>query len=295
VSRSLVAFRTHYWNSSVEKLAEKLRASSTESDFVILVDETAGMVPIDRYDKVSHTRDFSEYFLPNHIDEKLLWICGDYALYALRRAKPNYDLYVMSEHDVSCNIDLGNIINGALENEVDLIAQGLEPAPIDWCWRAEAAKVFANPMKAFFPFMMISSRAIDYLFRVRLAISRKYSSPEDVPVINYETFIPTTLHGMSGFRFSDLSNHVNLPFYWFEDGFDIDDPISSIPGSIVHPVLGSEQHIEKYLERFGVRALMNEHEFFVRRFKYTNRKLLEEKLLNYMPRTIGRFEADSHS
>ena len=91
-------------------MAERARACCASGKFVVATDETNGPLPLEMFDTLPHTDDFSDYGLPSFPSDKVLWWNADYPLYAARRAMPDHDYYVMFEYDVFLNCDVDRII-----------------------------------------------------------------------------------------------------------------------------------------------------------------------------------------
>jgi hypothetical protein len=241
----IVAFRTHIWDEHIELMARRLYAASIGARFVVVADETKGVLDTAPFEKISHTDDFSSFDLPHFPAGQVLWYNADYPLYVLRRAFPNAACYAMVEYDVSVTADLTAMMRHAVEGHIDLIAHEVRDAPHDWYWYNWIKDHFARPMQSLIPLLVLSGRAIDHMLRARQDMAKRMPPSENAHWPFCEAFIPSVLLALPDFRMEDIRDHAKLPHYSFSDARSIADPIVNQPGSIVHPVLGGGRFIDK--------------------------------------------------
>jgi hypothetical protein len=233
----VVALRTHLWNHGVAVLARRLAYYSQGAEFLVLADESTAPVRAGNLPKLGHGRDFSAFGLPDFPADRLLWYNADYPLYLLRRRFPEATHFAMVEYDVAVNLDLLPMLRDAQARAIDLIADHIEEAGMNWPWRYTAAAHYARPLKAFMPFMVISARAIDALLRARQAAYRRQPpvNHEDWPFA--EAFIPSTIALMPNGKMAELRDYASLPLFDWRLGYSVEDPEVNQSGSICHPVL----------------------------------------------------------
>ena len=243
---SLMAFRTFLWDDEIIEMAERLIGRYRDGDFVVLADETRGPLHIKEFDFLSHTSDFSHLGLPNFPEGRSLWYNGDYALFALRLARPENDYYVMSEYDVAVNVDVGRLLSEVQAAGLDIVAHDVRPATPDWFWFQNAASNYSSPYKFYMPFIIISGRAIDLLLKARQEDARRFgASFEDWPIC--ETFIPSVAMA-SGLKVGNLADFVATDLLRYRPWMSTLDNRVWEEGSIAHPVLPQGLLIEAFLQ-----------------------------------------------
>ncbi len=243
----IVAFRTHLWNDDIAFLARRLRDASAGTRFVILADETNGVLETSPFEKIAHYSDFASFGLPNYPRRSVLWYNADYPLYVLRAHFPKAEYFAMVEYDVSMNVDFGALMRHAQSNGIDFVAHKIAAAPPSWFWHKTIAPHFLAPMKALIASMIISSRAIDALLtRRRTLLAAKVPEIEaDWPYC--EGFIPSVIAEFPDFRMDDIGHHAELPFYDWTNPVHMKSPEANAPGTISHPVLGGMHFIDRRL------------------------------------------------
>ncbi len=220
-----------------------MQAACDDGRFTVLADESHGPVP-SPFAKVSHTDDMRALGLSRSPKLRSLWFNGDYGLYAMRQAMPDCDYYVMSEYDVAVNTPIGPLVRGAAGRGLDLIAHQCGPAPPDWHWRDNACAWFAQPWRAFIFFVVVSARAVDRLLACRRDMAAR-RRPGERPAF-CESFMISTVRE-EGLAWANLSEFVETADLKVRPHLHIDDPRASLPGSLAHPVLGSERIVDTLL------------------------------------------------
>jgi len=231
----VVALRTHKWTPEIAEAAARLQAMADGTRFVVLADVTGGMPPIERFETIAHTNDFTEFGLPGFPENQVLWYNADYPLYLLARLFPQASHYVMIEYDVGVSVRLLPIMAAAAAERIDLIAHYIHAADADWEWRAPAAAHFTKVFQAFLPFMVVSARAVRHLLARRRASRRTdLRSFADWPFC--EAFIPSALFEMTDMRSAELSRFADLTHYTLDCVLHPDHPWARRPGSIAHKI-----------------------------------------------------------
>jgi hypothetical protein len=231
----VVAFRTHVWSPEIKDLAVHIHKMAAGARFVILADFTKGILPIEQFEIISNTDDFSAFGLPSFPPQQVLWYNADYPLYTLAEKFPAASHFAMIEYDVRVNVPIHPILSIASEENIDLVAHYIHEADGDWEWAPLIKRHFQRPFQAFLPFMIISARAVRYLLRKRREGSqRSLKEFEDWPFC--EAFIPSALHEAGSFRWEELGIFANLKHYTFDSILHPSHPWAFQPGSIVHKV-----------------------------------------------------------
>ena len=258
-----ILIRTHYSDPLIGEFAARLRHDTGWPVYLVL-DETKGPAdPAPGEDRISLTYGLFEamglYSTPD-----IGWRCGDYALYAARKALPDVTYFWMIEPDVRIGLqDLGDFFGYfAAHPDYDLLATYYGAAGPEYQWTAMIAPFAAHPKKCMFPIVRFSARALDYLLLRRRLLSEAFwsgrytdgrlRSLEIWP--NDEVFTATMLHE-GGFRAADL-NATGREFY-DSQSFSYAYPISlqrfngmAADGRIYHPVLASGAFLRKIRSMF---------------------------------------------
>jgi len=253
----VVALRTHLWTPEAALLARRLAAFSQGARFVILADESAGVLPTAELPKIAHTGDFSWAGLPNFPAGQVLWYNADYPLYALRQALPAASHYAMVEYDVAVNLDILPMLRAARDRGIDLIAAGFEESRPEWHFHDTVAGHFARPIHALLPFIVVSGRAIDAMRAARLASAkgREITRRQDWPFC--EGFIPSAVAAMEGAVLAELGEFARLAHFTWRPERHLKDPEVNQPGTISHPVAGGEMFVRRRLRHEAVAAILD--------------------------------------
>jgi hypothetical protein len=187
------------------------------------------------------------------------WRCGDYALYAVRRAFPDHDRYWMIEPDVRLNTDdaAGFFARFAAAPQ-DLLAAGLRPRNRSWSHHAAMARFVPEVMGCLFPVVRLSGRALDHLVRRRATMRAEWEAANaagpELAWPNDESFVASELHA-AGFDIADLAE-VCPGVYRLNEGWGWrypvhpEAPVFRQPdGRIYHPVVGDDADFTERLLR----------------------------------------------
>jgi hypothetical protein len=291
----VVAFRTHRWNRDIAVLARRLAYYSQGATFVVLADETDGVLETGHFRKLAHSKDFSAFGLPAFPPGRPLWWNSDYPLYLLRREFPEATHFAMVEYDVAVNTDAAAILRDARDRAVDLIGVNLVPATAKWAWYDTVSKHFTEPMLSFLPFMVISARAIDALLRSRLNIFAAHppAARGDWPFA--EGLIPSVVASLQGARMEELARHASLPFYDFRWHRHLQDPTVTQTGTICHPVVG-EDAIRLRLEHEKPEAVLDPQSELRRQLRFCDPQVFAPELYEVLrakgtPERLRRYVA----
>lgn len=252
----IIAFRTHIWNDDIEYMARRLKGSFSKADFVILADESREILDVGDFPKIGHTSDFSEFNIPNIPGQKTLWYNADYPLYALRKALPNYNHYIMIENDVLININLDPLITSLEKKQTDLIAHNILSIPDHWVFKDTITPYFKNSKYCFLPVLALSARAIDHLLMKKQEISYLYNNDNSIIWPYCEGFIPSAVFEMENPIVEELRNFCKLQPYDFCSGYYYLDPYVNIHGTICHPVKGKD-FVERCITHDGINPIFN--------------------------------------
>lgn len=184
------------------------------------------------------------------------WRCGDYALYAVRRAVPDARFYWLTDSDVVVNARPDGFFARFAASDADLLAPGLRRRPPGWAHHPAMARFGAEVWGCLFSFLRISGRAIDHLLPRRQALLARWQAANAAgPQLkwpNDESFVATELHdaGMPMADLNDFGHRVygrdwgwHFPIHPAAPAFDRPD------GQIYHPVAADTAGFLRRIER----------------------------------------------
>lgn len=249
--RCVAAFRTYSWDDDVAELARRFFAASPGTRHVVLADETRGKLPVLGYEVISYTEDTSALGLPAEPAGISLWFNVDYTLYALRRALPDYDYYLVSESDVAVNLPLAPMLAAA--GEFDHLAHDTKPAAPDWYWRYTADGVFPQLWQTLLFFTLSSGKVLDLLLAERQRLARAFAAGSIKNWPFCEVFVASVL-AQAGLRVAEAGRFADARHLNYRPRVEISDPKASAPGTLVHSVVGRETYLRDICKEFGPQA-----------------------------------------
>ena len=258
MSRIAVLIRTHFVDEALLAEAGRVAADGV-FDVYALADETRAPLDFGPIPKLSLTPAVIAELGLYAAAPNLLWRCGDYGLYAARRALPQYEAFWMMEPDVRVNADLPSDVLARFPGpeEVDFLAGRLRPAEADWDWIVTMDAAAGLVWRCLFALTRVSARAIDLLYEARRQASAAHLAEGRDPAVwpNDEAFVATTL-ARSSLSARDLNDFGQV---YEEAGFSFWFPLSQRElaasgrdGLIYHPVLTGNAYFLK-LCRLAVR------------------------------------------
>ncbi len=258
MARTAVLIRSHFVDDALLAMAGRIAAEGV-FDVHAVADETRGPLDFGPIPKVSLTRDLITDLGLYGGAPNLLWRCGDYGLYAARRALPAYDAFWMIEPDVRLNAGRPSDLLARFPGpaEVDFLAGRLRVADPDWDWGFTMDAAAGPGWRCLFAVTRLSARAIDHLHEARRHASADHLAAGRDPKLwpNDEAFVATTM-ARSGLAMRDLNDFGRV---YDEAGLSFWFPLSEREleagghdGFIYHPVLRGEAYFLK-LCRLAVR------------------------------------------
>jgi hypothetical protein len=231
--RVIAAIRTHQWGEAEERLRAQLQPIFGDDLCVVFHNRSADIVPpipvvdlTDDWLRAQGLRVLRDYG----------WRCGDYFLYALRQARPEYDNYWLVEPDVFFAGSATDFFARAASVTADLAGVGLEQLPSQHRFAREMDGL--PPWKAVFALTRISARAIDRLMALRQFYCARAIQPRYFA--NDETFCYSLVMADPHLTAADL--RVAVPEWFSGDQFHADpdvlfDLVSHETGpEVFHPV-----------------------------------------------------------
>jgi hypothetical protein len=258
MSRVALLIRTHYVDERLRAFVDQAAADG-RFDVYAVADETSEVLDFGDAPKISLTGEtITELGLYDQAP-KAFWRCGDYALYAARKALPQHDAFWMIEPDVRLRSERPCDVLARFPgpDQADLLAGRLRPAEADWDWGVTMQGEAGTIWRCLFAVVRLSARAIDLLYEERRALSvariAMGADPKTWP--NDEAFVATTLarHGMALHdlnAFGQVYDDIGFS-YWFPVS-ERELETTGREGWIYHPVLSGQAYFLK-LCRLAVR------------------------------------------
>ncbi|MCJ2012559.1 hypothetical protein [Methylobacterium sp. J-076] len=263
-----VIIRAH---STDPKTLDLINSFSKTNDFdlYICANETNGELDFgDQHTKLSVTaNDFERNGFPCSWHGTLMYL-SDVLFPILRDRIGEYKYYALIEYDVHFEMNANDFIEemqrrllNQQEPNIDLVSIDVSNQGPSWHWYAGAARRYGEVISAFFPFVVLSNRAVDHLkiAREEERLSRLRSGPLTEPThsgdpkdwVFCEAFVASELK-RAGMLVADLNWIV--PKAYQRRSFNIGPAHLFRPGAsydaeykIVHPVCPAEDTLRKRL------------------------------------------------
>lgn len=254
--RIAVLVRTHMVSEKLWQILDRL-ADGIGYDLYVCADQTRGALKLGGARVLAHsTRMCGKLGLLEEIPGNLLlWYFGDYAFYCAYSDIPNYDYYVLVEYDVDFTRPNTLFLEGLLarvaraaNGPFDLVATQFGTRPPEWGWGETCAGRFDEVHGVLFPFVVLSRRALEYLFDWR-----RYEAANPLPngtFVFCEAFVPTALIVSGGFSCCDVNTLI--PGAWEPSTFRVGKPMlldhpPVLPRGIeiIHPVFSEAEYLAR--------------------------------------------------
>ncbi len=251
MNRTALLLRTHFADDGVKALIETLRGDPG-LDFYVLADERRGPLDVGDTPKISLGPGLAAELGIYGDAPNLLWRCGDYGLYAARRALPAYDAFWMIEPDVRIRAAPSSRLLARFPppDEVDFLAAHLRPAEPDWDWGRTMDPKDGAVWRCLFAMIRVSARAVDAMLQARRKASVAFARGGGDPLLwpNDEAFTASTLV-RRGLTCRDLNDFGDV---YDPATFSFWIPVSERwlaaegrEGRIYHPVLSGQAYFMK--------------------------------------------------
>jgi hypothetical protein len=261
--RYAVLFRTHTWDSFIERQFERVRARVENGDVFIVANNTSGTCgEVEGFPFVAfHEDEIEAMGYARAGGGELLWYNVDYALYYFMRLKPNYDFYILFEYDVVVNVELDALIEAVAENGKDLVGLTKGDPVSDWWFRPSCLDVYAEAdiRKMLLPLGVFSKRAVEHLSERKLRLSEMLRAGEIGQWPHCEAFIVTEL-ALAGFEIDEFTNYGTTAKLSYEPAY-LEQELGDLESeSFIHPVLDTQRYIANVIkyewcpERFFLRS-----------------------------------------
>ena len=260
--------RTHKADEKFRDLMQKLEINRTGFDIYPIVDNTSPVPVNDRHTVIWHSVDAARNLGLTQTPRGLMHDCGDIPFYFAFREIPEYRHYLMIEDDVDLVRSDATYINRICARlsepdfaEIDFAGLEYKPIPNTFSWGVAAGKYF--PQRhcywAYFPIVLLSRRAIAFLFSQRQLEAIRDPAIDDV--IHCETFVASSLHA-GGFRCHNIRDLVPESYDWetmamqmgeLSTGKPMGSKISVREGiEVVHPIYTHEEYLNRLYRKFIV-------------------------------------------
>jgi hypothetical protein len=244
-----ILVRTHYLDDEVRQLISSLADGSPHPVYA-LVDESVRPLEFGATPKISLGPELARELGLYDGAERLYWRCGDYGLYAARRALPQVERFWMIEPDVRLRLERpGGFFDRFAEVPADLLVSNLRPAEPSWDWGKTMDD--GRPVwRCLFPLLRVTARALDVLLEARRDFGARFAAAGADPQFwpNDEVFTATILM-RQGFDCRDLNAAFevydpNTFGYWWPLS-DRQVAEQGREGFAYHPVLNGDRYFQK--------------------------------------------------
>lgn len=244
--RYAVLFRTHVWDSFVERQFLRLRSMIGNGDLFIVANNTSGEchIPEDLPCVAFHESDFRRQGLEFGVGGNPMWYNVDYALYFFADKYDQYDYYILFEYDVRGNIDFDRLMNDIHRDGSDLVGLTSGGMFDKWHFYKSCMGLYKEMdlTKTFLQIGIFSRRNVGLLHRRRLALSEQFRAGTLKNWPHCEAFIPIETK-LAGHRVTELSNYLNVRRYSHEPAYLEEDTENLEENEVVHPVLDRKRYI----------------------------------------------------
>lgn len=265
-SRVAVLARIHNVTDKVISLVEGL-AKGSSYDFFVTPNINRGALDVGAYPAVPHSNaHYNALGFDGH-SEYFLMHCADLLFATVRAQIPGYDHYIVVEYDVDFVRPAHEFMDRVAQaltsqqfRDVDLCGTLLTPRDEWWMWSQNVAPHYPDVWGVFFPFVIMSGRAIDHLLEVRREERRRTGRTEPSQtaepdnLMYCEAFTASALNAEGSFRLVDLDEMFpgSYQYELFTVGLPrlLGEPVDADPAiEIVHPVYGKRDFLERHLAR----------------------------------------------
>lgn len=232
---TIAAIRTHHWGEDAQRLHAQLApvfGAGLVAAFHNRPKDLALPLPV---------VDIDDHWLAANRLQRVPdwgWRCGDYFLYAVRKAYPQADYLWLIEPDVHFTGPVADFFARMATRSEDLLGVKVEPLRPDNRFARGLPEVPA--WRSIFALTRFSGRAVDRLFALRQAYAGRKIGPRFYS--NDEVFCVSTLVAAPDFSHASMSE---IAPDWFRPGAVATDPdvlIDTLEGDaapgVFHPVRG---------------------------------------------------------
>jgi hypothetical protein len=268
-ARVAVLARVHRITDKEQSLFEGL-AGGEHYDFYVTPNVNRGPLEIGDYPAVPHSNAHYNALGFDGRQEYFLMHCADLLFASIRSQIPDYDHYVVVEYDVDFVrparefMDrLAQALTSDEYRDVDLAGTQVSRRGDEWMWAPNVAQSYPEVWGVFYPFVVMSGRAIDHLLEVRREERRLTGRTEPNPtgeldnLMYCEAFTASALKGAETFRLLDLADMFPgcYQYEYFTIGLPrlLGEPLDEVLPSveIVHPVYGQNDFLERHWGRLA--------------------------------------------
>jgi hypothetical protein len=273
-ARVAVLARIHNVTDKVTHLLEGL-AGGRNYDFYVTPNVSRGSLEFGDYAYVPYSTAHYNALGFDSCSEYFLLHCSDILFSVIREQIPDYDHYILVEYDVHFPrpardfMDrVAQALTSGQHRDVDLSGTQLGPRDPWWMWSANVRRYYPEVLGVFYPFVIMSNRAIGELLKLRREERRATgltdaTQTDDVNNLMYcEAFTASALKA-SGYRLLDLNDMFPGCYKWelFTVGLPklLGEPMTDDPAiEIVHPVYGQRDFLERRLSRAQAEGVLPE-------------------------------------
>ncbi|MFT8808746.1 discoidin domain-containing protein [Gluconobacter sp.] len=262
-------------------MAHKAKENSYGGDFVIAADFTGGAFPTPGFECIGHTQtEIAELGFPIIPRDRALWHNWDYICpVILSWEKQKYDYYVVTESDVSANMEFSRLCEKMAEEGIDLIVDFIHKPTPEWMWYNDAVSVSDDPLGCLLCVSIFSHRALELITERRLELAAEHAAGIRTNWPFCETVVPATIRD-AGLKIADLQDFADLHNFHFERKYSEHNPVVNVPGSFVHSVVSGKKIISLALASRPTRTFIDNPLDDEAAFRYENRRDVQKAILD---------------
>lgn len=254
--RRAILFRCHYLNAFILDVFRKIQDDCPDDDVFLLYDATH--CPIET--------DSPHVFIVSEADARKttypfinFWYHGDYPLLLFYKHRPEYEYYWMIDHDVRFTGCWRTLFDSIPQSDFAGTDVARYHSSKDWFWWREKDYIPLDDrlrVKAFFPVVRFSNRALNLLDRHRGKGANGFLEWAPTTILNSENYSIIDLGDHGEFTPSSCRGHFYSPdtFKWRP----VMEQAGQAPDWLYHPVRESTETAQNktlHVGGFEVRVL----------------------------------------
>jgi hypothetical protein len=240
-----ILMKVHYWDDFAQRRLQHLLAKAGAAHVYIFVDETHGAVGGIEHERVVRAteNDMSRLEIALYPLGNLFWYNVEYPLYHFYRLKPDYDYYLMCEHDAVMNTDIDGLVRVAASEGVDYVGFPVRNRSSWTLPTAEGVYPGSFQLHQWLSCVSLySKRSIEFLLKRRQILTAAYQDGQIAHWPNNEVFIPTEMIN-NGFVVRELGAFGKTEKYnWWPPTHE-HDLAQFEDQTFLHPVLDERRYV----------------------------------------------------
>ncbi len=288
-----VLLKCHFWDGFAKRQLDRLIDHAPGGDVFVVVNESAGPVPGIDYDESKIIRvtegSAKAVGLEHQSNHNMYWYSGDYHLHLMTRRYPDYDYYIVLEHDALIMSNMDELVRRMAEAQIDYASQPIREPLLTWGWlpSCEGVYAFEDIRHWLISIMLLSHRAAHTLFERRVRMGQRLRDGELRNWPFSEAAVPTEMH-LAGYKMATLDQLGSIRYFAWAPPF-VEDALPAMEGAVfVHPVLDARRFVA------GLDQWMSPAEAFFSADHPMRQRIIGDALALYLPRLHGRLWSARH-